>query len=637
MSSIRQRIERLSPAQRGELARRIRKGARSNRLLAYVTASPDVTSLDVPALRRHLQRRLPPHMVPAAIVELEKLPRLPNGKLDRGRLPGGSASEPASTESRGAASGVEETLVAIWREVLGLEEVSVHDDFFEIGGDSILSIQMISRARSAGLELSPADLADYPTVAGLAGRASVALPPEAVAPEMSGPVPLTPMQRWFFELGLARPEQWNQAVAIDFASSVDGGVLEEVVRRLPERHPQLRAGFRHAGGEWIQELGEAEAPQEIDPGDPEALALHRSFRFDGGPLARFAVGRENGTWRLVIVAHHLVIDQVSWQILVHDLKVACRSRIESGAAEWPMLTDSFARWAEGIASRDPGALRDELAYWEAGNVDALGRLPTDETWEGPLREADSEVVRVALEAGPSQDLLLGAGKAYHGSVEDLLLTALVRVMARWSGKTRFRIGSERHGRDVSVENLDVSRSVGWFTVYFPLRVSLDGGDDIGKAVKSVKEQIRAVPRGGITYGQLRYGGDEAVRRQVSADEEAEDVLFNYLGNRGGGAAPDFPVEAVTPLDTFARAPENRRSHLLEINSCSEGGVFKMSWTYNARAHRKGTIENWAAAYLEELRAIVHRCVSAETPEYTPSDFPESGMSQEELDDFLEQL
>jgi non-ribosomal peptide synthase protein (TIGR01720 family) len=636
---LKTRIAALTPEQRAKLAELIIIGGpRRNRLLAYVKWRPDASPVDPATLKQHLKERLPAHMIPATIIEVENIPRLPNGKIDRSKLT--SPAPKAATQSSAPTSEAEAILLKTWQEVLGLEEISIHDDFFEIGGDSVLSIQIVSRARAAGLLLAPGDLADYSTIAGLATRAGAVSsgPQRGEVRASDRPIPLTPIQQWFFELNLAEPAHWNQAYEVDLDPRIDDAGLEKVVEALTRQHDQLRAGFRHADRDrgWVQQLADPIQLLPLDQVDADGVNLQRSFRFDGSPLVRFAVDRTQQRLRLIVVAHHLIVDAVSWQTLMEDLATACDCILESRPILLPERTVSFATWAERISEPDPDKLRSALHAWAAIPMERLGRLPVDH--QSPLLvEADAQALHVDLGSESSTDLFLKAGKAYNTHVEDLLIAALATVMMTWTGKSTFRIGLERHGRDV-VPGLDVSRTVGWFTTFFPVRLTLDGGADAGQIIKTIKEQLRAVPNSGLSYGQLRYSNDAGLRDQVASDEPGEDVLFNYLGRRPNQSVPaGGRVRATRALSSPARAAGNRRSHLLEINCWGEDNRLKMDWIYNTRAHETNTVTGWTNDYLSELRKLIGHCMSQASPGYTPSDFPEAEMSQEDLDEFLKHL
>ncbi|HEX8695774.1 MAG TPA: amino acid adenylation domain-containing protein, partial [Longimicrobium sp.] len=346
------------------------------RLVAYVVGRDD-SEPQPSELRAHLAGRLPDYMVPSAFVVLDHLPLTPSGKVDRRALPAPDAARPEGDAGYAAPrTRAEEVLAGIWAEVLGLERVGVHDNFFELGGDSILSIQVVSRARAAGLRITPRQIFDHPTAAELAGCAGREGEADAEQGIVQGPVELTPIQRWFFDRASPAPHHWNLSVLLEVRRLPEPGVLERAVARVAAHHDALRMRFRREDGEWRQEnagleerrwtacvdlsgLGEEEQRREVER---EAARLQASLSLVEGRLLRavaFARGEERAG-RLLIVAHHLVMDGVSWRVLLEDLRRACE-----GAA-LPPKTTSFRRWAARLAEHvAAGGFEDELPYWLA--------------------------------------------------------------------------------------------------------------------------------------------------------------------------------------------------------------------------------------------------------------------------------
>jgi len=640
------------PHEAARADRRSPAAAKPARLVAYVALVSGKTRPEPDELKCHLQEQLPSHAIPSDIVLLDAIPRLPNGKADLNALPRPGASQSVSDGDGGRHTQTEETLLSIWRELLGIDTILTDDDFFEIGGDSILSIQMVSMARAGGVRIAPHDLADYPTIAGLASAAettgeAIVVAEDAVERE---PFPLTPIQCWFFGLNMDRPEVWNQALSVEIDSAVDSALIEKAVEEVLRHHDQLRAGFRQEGGEWIQEVGDELCPlREIHLAGPvsdhryhpfaeAAHQLQEELRLDGRPLIRFGIAWCGETRRLVILAHHLIIDPYSWEILVKDLDSALQDVIKGREIRLPDKSHSFAYRARQIAPTHDGDAGGEVEYWAASETAVPGRIPRDRICDQELVEADSESVSVELDGSSTSLLFNSVSTAYNTKVEDLLLAAFARLLVDWTGKRTFRIGVERHGRDVADRATDSSRTIGWFTTFFPLRLSLiAGGSEFGQDIGTVKDALRGVPRSGIGYGQLRYAGDPNLGRRVGLDEEAEDVLFNYMGTVPGSGARSGPVRAVEPMFFAGRAPTNRRSHLLEINSRHEDENLKMEWIFNRAAHDRLMIERWSRAYITELERVIEHCASREEAGFTPSDFPEAEMSQQELDSFLDQL
>ncbi|MEW5927674.1 MAG: amino acid adenylation domain-containing protein [Gemmatimonadota bacterium] len=618
------------------------------RLVAYVVA--DEAAGATPAgLRLRLKEELPEYMVPAAVVLLDALPVTPNGKLDRAALPAPEWTRAEEGPTVAPRDEVEATLAGIWCGVLRLDRVGVHDNFFELGGDSILSIQVISRAAQAGIRITPRQVFQHPTVAELAAVADTAAAVQAEQGEVTGEAPLTPVQRWLLELPLPEPHHWNQALLLEVVRPLEPAVLRRAVAALLRHHDALRLRFaRGADGEWRQECAPmgAEVPFEhVDQSavpaaereaetERTAARAQASLELERGPLLRavyFGRGGEPG--RLLLVVHHLAVDGVSWGVLVEDLERACAQLARGEPARFPAKTTSFRQWAERLAehARTPAA-EAEMEHWLAAAAAPAARLPTDFPG-GDNTEAHARVARVELTEEETHALVHEVPAAYRTQVADVLLAAYARAVGAWTGERAVRVELEGHGREPLFEDVDLSRTVGWFTSVFPVALDAGDGPSPGDALKAVKEQLRAVPGKGIGYGLLRYLGRDEVRGALAALPPAE-ASFNYLGQLDAllpGAALFRPVDE--PMGA-AHAASSARRYLLEVNAGIQGGRLHAGWTYSERVHRPETVRALAESWLASLRELIAHCRAPEEAVYTPSDFPEAELSQDELDDLI---
>ncbi|HXK09666.1 MAG TPA: amino acid adenylation domain-containing protein [Vicinamibacteria bacterium] len=603
----------------------------------------------VPQLRRFLQDRLPEHMVPSAFVLLDTMPLTPNGKADRRALLAREPARPDVDEAFEAPrTPVEEELARIWAQVLGVPRVGIHDSFFELGGDSILSIQIIARAAQAGLRLTPKQLFQNQTVGELAAVAGRAAPVEAEQGVLTGEVPLTPIQRWFFEQDLEDLAHFNQAALLVPPPDLGAEALREVARALESHHDALRLRFSREGRGWRQEIRASteDAFVRVDlsgdgaAGEKErveraAAELQASLDVTRGPLWRLALldpgsGRPA---RVLVVVHHLAVDAVSWRVLLEDLDRACGQARRGERVRLPPKTTSFRSWAERLRDHAASdAARAEISYW-SGVVAAARRLPPP-SGASDNRVADSRTVTVALDASETKALLQDAPAAYRARAEDVLLAALARSLARWTGGDADTplVDVEGHGREDLFEGVDLSRTVGWFTSAYPVRLDAPAGVGEAALLKSVKEALRTVPRRGVGYGVLRYlGGDAGAGLSAGAGAE---VSFNYLGQLDAtlsglslfAAAPESPG----PL----RSPRARRRHRLEVTALVAGGTLAVTFVHDRKLDPAAEVERLAQAFLDALRALVAHCRSAESFGYTPSDFPLAGLGQGELDRLL---
>jgi non-ribosomal peptide synthase protein (TIGR01720 family) len=605
----------------------------------------------VPRLRAWLTERLPEPMLPAAIVPLDALPLTPNGKVDRKALPEPDSARPEMEDELVAPrTPAEQQLAAIWCEVLGIETVGVHDNFFGLGGDSILSIQVIARAQQAGLRLTPRQLFQHQTVAELASVAESAVVSGEEQGPVTGPVPLTPIQQWFFEQELVDPHHYNLAVMLELRETIRPEHLDRVTERLLEHHDALRLRFRRGESGWAQHNDPPGAPVSCSTIDLSALPaktwkvtlesaareLQKSLDLETGPLQRFALFHcgPHEPDRLLLTVHHLVIDGVSWRILLEDLQAGLRQAERGEEIRFPSKTTSYRRWAEELAGHACSeTLIREAAFWfDPARRRALP-LPGDGL-KGDNLEGTARAVKAALDVEETRTLLREVPEAFQTRIDDVLLTALVRAFARWTGSRSLLLDLEGHGRGEILPDLDLSRTVGWFTAIFPVLLETEGGDPVAD-LKSIKEQLRKVPSGGAGYGLLRYG---EMTDQLTRLPQPQ-VIFNDLGQLDNVAREDSLIRPARESFGATRSPRARRRHLLEIYATVLGSRLELDFEYSASLHREATIQRLAGWFLDELRELIARCTQSSEGAggFTPSDFSEADLTQEDLDLLLEQL
>jgi non-ribosomal peptide synthase protein (TIGR01720 family) len=469
-------------------------------------------------------------------------------------------------------------------------------------------------------------------------EAKVAAP---AAVEISTTIPLTPIQRWFFEQELEDPHHWNLAVLLELRETIRPEHLDQVTEHLLEHHDALRLRFRRDESGWLQHNEPPGAPVPCTTLDLSALPagawrtvlesasaeLQKSLDLENGPLQRFALFRRGAGEpdRLLLTVHHLVIDGVSWRILLEDLQTGLRQLTRGEEVRFPPKTTSYRRWAEALTGH---AGSEEAAFWLGSTRRALP-LPGDGL-AGANLEGTARTIHVGLGADETRTLLREVPEAFQTRIDDLLLTALARAFSRWTGSRSLLLDLEGHGRGAILPDLDLSRTVGWFTAIYPVLLEVGGGDPV-EDLKSIKEQLREIPSGGAGYGLLRYGS--------KVPPLQPQVIFNDLGQLDSVARDGALIRPARESFGATRSPRARRRHLLEIYATVLEGRLELDFEYSASFHREATIERLAGWFLEELRQLIDRCTgSAEgAGGYTPSDFPEADLDQEDLDLLLEQL
>ncbi|MDT3777027.1 amino acid adenylation domain-containing protein [Nitrospira sp. MA-1] len=625
----------------------------SKRLVAYVTTDP-AAGVEVATLRQGLADRLPEYMVPAVILALAQLPLSPNGKVDRTALPAPEAESQRTGAYEAPQTETEQTLAAIWAQVLGLARVGRHENFFELGGDSILALQVIAQGKEEGLVFTPRQLFQHQTIAALsiAEGEEKNLVREIHAEQgiVTGEVPVTPVQQWFFEQNLPNPHHWNQSILVAVQGTLDQAALEFAVDHVLAHHDILRARFSR-GTAWSQKIGmpqDGMAIPRVDlselPEDRQTEALsfkaseyQRSLHLDQGPVfqvVRFDLGDTCPT-RLLLIAHHLVIDGVSWRILLEDLQTAYMQQLEGGFIRLPEKTSSFKQWAERLLEfAESDALRLELEYWDHPERRDVPSVPVDYS-DGDRTEQTVEAIACSLTAEETESLLRNAPAAYQTQINDLLLTALAQTFAEWTGRDRLLIDLEWHGREDLFPDLDISRTVGWFTSIFPVALALPQGS-AGNDLKSIKEQLRRVPSGGVGYGALRYlssfMGADLLRTQLPAQ-----VCFNYLGQLDQGVVNRRLFALAHESTGVEHDPTNPMRYELTISVEIVAGRLGMTWSYSRARYRRTTIEALGASYRQHLCELITHCLSLDAGGYTPSDFPDVDIEQGALDAILEKV
>lgn len=662
-------------------------GSSGKRLVAYVVldgaqravAVDQESNTHTPAaLRAFLQERLPDHMIPSAYVVLDALPLTVNGKVDRKALPVPDTTAFGHTAARTAPrTATEASLIELWQTVLQLEQVGIDDNFFEVGGDSILSIQIVARAQQAGLHITPKQIFQHQTIAELAAVATVATGGVAEQGIVTGDVPLTPIQHWYFQQNQPEPHHFNQSVLLETASSVEPARLTAALQALYQHHDALRLRYVQEGTSWQQvngDVGEGISCRVIDLSaysEQERVArladevehLQAGLDLTNGPLMQ-ALLADMGSARpkyLLIVIHHLVVDGISWRILLEDLETVYRQLSRGEAVQLPAKTTSFRAWSQWLQAHGVQMVAAEVAHWAEQHRTPISPLPIDfmieqgkEERMDHLHVAASAEVRVTLSTAETAALLKEVSAVYQTQINDLLLAALLQSICRWTGADHLLLDLEGHGRTVpesgenigeNQPNLDLARTVGWFTLLYPVRLELDRTAP-GELIKSVKEQLRRIPNHGIGYGMLRYLTNAP---NLSTQTEPQ-ISFNYLG-QVDATFTDAPAADNGNLTSTGRlilgnaslprgaeqSPRHRRTHLLAVDCLITEGQLQMVWNYSPAIHRQETIETLAQEYIATLQALIAHCLNPNAGGYTPSDFAATTLDQDELDDLLATL
>jgi amino acid adenylation domain-containing protein/non-ribosomal peptide synthase protein (TIGR01720 family) len=609
------------------------------RLAGYVVARAGET-LSLADLRRFLERELPGHLVPAAFVELAALPLSSNGKVDRKALPVPDLTRPEVAEEYAAPqTPVQQLLAEAVSAVVGVQQVGIHDNFFEIGGDSILAIQVVARAQEGGLRLTPFDVFANPTVAGLADVASAGPVIDAEQGDVSGPVPLAPSQRWLCTAGVADPQHWNVSARLDLAEPAEPELVRDAVEQLMIHHDGLRQRILVAGEATrvrIAPRGDVTPFEVHDLSDLAATArpdrvrelvgqLQTSLDLAVGPLLRVGLFRgAGGPDKLAVIAHRLVADAASLNILLDDLSTALAQLRAGQPVRLPAKTTSWQSWVRRLVRHGRSdTVQSQREYWTSLVTGPAGRLPADgPTPDGPGTVAAAREVTTTLDAGETGELLrlpdvLGCG------LPDVLLAALGRTLSSWTGTARQVIELVRTGREQIFDEVDLTRTVGPCGHVHPVVLDCDPDGPPEAAVRTVKDHLRSVPTDGIGWQLLRQDSDPV-------PDAPADLAFSYL------AETDRPGPGSTvaggPDDDMS--PRNRRQFPLMVSASLTDDVLIIQWTYDPARFRPGTIAQLAGRLAAELRTMLGLGRESAGAAHTPADFPLANVDQAQLDELL---
>jgi amino acid adenylation domain-containing protein/non-ribosomal peptide synthase protein (TIGR01720 family) len=606
--------------------------------------------LESAELRGFLRQKLPEYMLPASFTLLDALPLSSNGKVDRTALP--LPDQLATTQDIELVpprTPAERILAEIWAEVLGVAQVGIHNNFFALGGDSILGIQVSARAHQAGLALTPRHVFLFQTIAELAA-ACESQPPAST--QLLKPVPLTPFQRWFFEqmpnLPGRLPGCWRRELWLEARQSLAPTILARALQRVLAHHDALRLRFVRGAAGWEQRYGSpaAAAPfwhvdlSALTPAQQEqamAAALRAGLDLtESSPLRLifFARGASQPGW-VLLIADRLAVDSYTLGLLLEDVQSAYRCLCEGAPVRLPPASASFAHWAEQLSEHaQSAAVIRELDYWLSALDGPEAHLPIELDAAGDDRaERSTATHRLLLGAAETHALLHDVHTAYQTQIDDLLLAALALAIRRSSVVPALLIDLERDGR--SRDGRDHSRTAGCFSTLFPLRLDLLAATSPGAALKSIKEQLRRIPNQGIGYGLLRYlCRDAAISARLRALPEAE-IAFAYHSPLDLAAAAGLFAALREP--DLANQPPALPHYPLMIEAHMSAGVLQTLWTYRTDRYRETTIAALAERFAAALRELIAHCLADSSGGYTPSDFPETRLSQQELDDLMAEL
>jgi amino acid adenylation domain-containing protein/non-ribosomal peptide synthase protein (TIGR01720 family) len=607
-------------------------------LCAYLVAQEE-KELEVSQLRESLSRELPVYMLPSEFVQVDTIPLTRNGKVDFKKLEIMGKKLGTGQEYVAPRDEMESMLTEIWTAVLGEEKVGITDNFFELGGDSIKAVQIAARLNDVGKSINVKDILSLQTIVNIC--ANVDFDSHIRKYEqgtIAGEKVLTPIESWFLSQGFQDPNYYHQSVLLQFKTPIDIQALEKAFEKLIAHHDGLRLNYNKETNRFYFNNDLSNKPFKIDILDLSAVPAakwasqietrgseaKRGFDINNGLMLRailFKTGQEGD--KLLLILHHLVTDGLSWRILLENLYHLYESFHQQKEVEMPQKTASLLDWYDALVMyRDSGKLEKEQEYWQETEKSDF-RLPYDrEPGDVNWSVKNQGTVNTRLEQEETGFLLKDAHEVYKSDVQILVTAALVRTLRQWTGEHTVIIEMENHGRHI--EDIDTSKTIGWFTTIFPLLINRQD-QTIGDEIKTVKEAIRKTPSSGIGYGILKYMSDAGKTMETRRAE----IRFNYLGQ--------FDREVENPLFSYCQqstgsdvALENHMTAAIEINAMILNDVFTVDINYNKEAFKDTTMTSFADNYLKNLEEILEHIRNEDDVHFTPSDFDTVDLGEDDL-------
>ena len=605
-------------------------------LLAFYTARMDIPKEEI---RDILGNSLPAYMIPLDFICLPKILINANGKVDRLALSQYESEFYDNADYVEPRDEQERILVNVWQEVLGVDKVGIEDDFFCIGGDSIKAIQIISRLQKYGLKLEVKDLLQKTKIRKLKGCIKVKEKENLSQDTITGEVNITPIQKWFFEQKFAEPQHFNQSVTLFCKERLEENILHDLFKKLLEHHDALRMCYTVEGNQvkqYFRDLNEGElyslkvcnivgAEDDNKAMEIESKHIQSGMDLGQGPLVRLILFKASVGDYLFIAIHHLVIDGVSWRILFEDISRGYLQGLSKQKISFDNKTNSYKAWAKKL--KEYAKTKEVLAQREYWEEIVKNQKPLTSDFAVKDRKAGNiSNISTELSETETQQLLKNSNRAFHTEINDLLLVALGLAIKEWQGINSIVINMEGHGREGAVKNIDITRTVGWFTSQYPIRLDLSNIEDLSYVIKAVKESLRHIPFKGFGYQLLRYmQGEES----SNLDYDAE-ISFNYLGQFGQDRGQDvFKIQQFMHADSMSI--KNQNISKLSINCLVIDGCLKIQLGYDKNEFLQDNINNFACILINKLKEVIKHCVRQRNEEITPYDVGRVKLSLRDFD------
>ncbi|WP_046759183.1 non-ribosomal peptide synthetase, partial [Kordia jejudonensis] len=598
----------------------------SKQLVGYFTSE---TEIDFSEIQEQLATQLPNYMIPNRFMRLDEFPLNANGKINKKALPALDQIAVQKAEYVAPTTETEKQLVAIWENVLGIPKIGIHDNFFQLGGDSIKAIQLVSRSKMVAIHYQVRDIFTHQTIAQIAVHVKEASTLIQETGILEGEAILHPIQEQFFAKENEAFNHYNQSVLVTVSKIVTEAHLAEAIQLLSKQHDALRFQYQldekvtQMYGNQTLEL-QVETAETVEEISNICANAQTTLDIEKGDIARFvwiktpSSETEN---RVFIAIHHIAVDGVSWRILLEDLTKILENQQQGIAVTLPEKGTSYRQWTNALKTyATSSTLEKEANYWKQV-LEQHTSLPTDTTYDEAITFEETKNYSVSLDASATKSLLHEVHTAYGTEINDILLSALAMALQSWMQAPKVVIGLEGHGREELFDNIDINRTIGWFTSVYPVCLDLLNTADIGILVADTKDMLREIPNKGIGYGALRYlSENEHINMDLSVDYE--DIIFNYLGSFDNSVSSEKESIVGFAKENAGEtmSPKNKYAHKFSINSMIVEGSLQLDWDYDAKRYQEETIKQLADNYIQALQAIIAHCKTTEVPVKTVSDY-----------------
>lgn len=612
----------------------------SRYLCAYVVCSDE---LDVEALKARLNKSLADYMVPSYFVKIDKIPLSQNGKVDRKALPEPQADIQIKS-FEGPRNYIEEKLVEVWQEVLGVKNVGIRDNFFTLGGDSIKAIQVMIKLQEHGLKLMVKELFEHPEIGQLSNFVKESVSQVDQRP-IVGEVLLTPIQKWFFENYQDR-NHFNQSFLLYRKEGFDGEIVKAVLSKILQHHDGLRMTYKMLDGEIKQYNRDIENVEfsfstvnltqnsdYVNAIYEECEKISPTMNIESGNLVKaISFDTENGGY-LLLEIHHLVVDGISWRIILEDFEAGYKAQLQNRDVQFKPKTHSYQQWALELneyAQRK--AVKKELNYWNELLKKPVKPLPKDYSTENNQYKFSNSIELLFTEEETEQ-ILKTSNRTYNTEAYDILLVALGLAVKEHFGNDQVLVNLEGHGREDIIEGININRTVGWFTSIYPVVLDMTYTSDMSYQIRHIKESLRKIPNKGIGYGVLRYLTD-LDKEDSSYLNVNSDICFNYLGQFDNGLKDGlFEISGLSR--GLCVSEQSKRSYAVEINAVVLNNRLQVAFNYCTNEYSENTIIGFVDMFKSSIYKVVSHCISIKDVQRTPSDYGNTGIKMEELEHILE--